>query len=111
MPLADSCGWETAVEVPPRFHTARGIMSRRPPLPQQNQWRQGRMSPTLTQSLRLPRNVDRRELQGGEQGQQAEALRGDLHGDRHIGVHLWQCVSMTSPQKPEKKVPTAILSK
>lgn len=103
MPLADSCGWEMAAEVPSRFDAARGIMSHSPP--QQNQWRHGRMSPTLTQSLRLPRNFDRCELQGGEQRQQAEALRGDLHGDRHIGVHLWQCVSMTSPQKPEKKFP------
>lgn len=27
MPLADSCGWETAAEVPSRFDAARGIMS------------------------------------------------------------------------------------
>lgn len=86
-----------AVEVPSRFDVARGTISHTPST-KMNGARAGclRRERALTQSLLFVATFDRRELQGGEQGQQAEALRGDLHGDRHIGVHLWQCVSMTS---------------
>lgn len=49
---------------------------------------------TKLDSTLLHNHFDRSELQGGERREQTEAFRRDLHCYWHIGIHLWQCVSM-----------------